>query len=92
VFPLRLLNTRYMVELLVIIVLCALLGWKEYQGRKERRELIQAIVSKNAAELANLQTIDKLRIEPSREEVSPDLIPEQQITDAEWDKFIREQQ
>lgn len=81
-----------MVELLVIVVLCALLGWKEYQGRKERRELIQAIVSKNAAELANLQTIDKLHIEPSKEEANPDLIPEQQLTDEEWGKFIQQQQ
>lgn len=79
-----------MIELLVIIVLCGLLGWKDYQGRKERRELIQAVIAKNAAELANLQTIDKLRIEPVRQD-TPDLIPETQLSDTEWEKILIDQ-
>lgn len=81
-----------MIELFVIVVLCGLLGWKEYQGRKERKELIQAIVSRNAAELANLQYIDKVKLTPEKTNTQTDLTPVDQLSEEDFQKYILEQQ
>lgn len=77
-----------MVDVAVILVLTILLCFKEYQGRKERRELIQAVVARNATELANLQYSDKIKVEMQPENPNPDLTPVEQLNDEEFDTFI----
>ena len=41
------------VLLIVILILCGLLGWKEREGRLERSKLINAILAKNAQDMVN---------------------------------------
>lgn len=74
-----------LILLLVIIVLCVLIGVKEYLATKERNKFINAITSKNAQEQVMLDVGDKVKPEPER---PPDLIPTDNLTDEEFDKYI----
>lgn len=62
-----------MIEIGVIIVLAALLGWKEYSSRKERENLLDALISKDAADMANLKIARKVK-PPRDPELPPDLM------------------
>lgn len=70
----------------VIIVLCLFLAYKEHESNRERSKFINAITSKNATEQAMLDTVDKNKIDTKQPE--PDLIPEQNLTDDQWMKYI----
>lgn len=74
-----------LILLAVIIVLCVLIGVKEYFATKERNKFINAITSKNAGEQAMLDMGDKVKPEPSK---PPDLIPLDNLTDEEYKKYI----
>ncbi len=83
-----------MIEVAVIIALLALLGWEKYQNRLERNKFLNALLSKNANEMANLDMADKTKIEVKPTEplaVPPDLIPESDLPDEEFDKFVTNQ-
>lgn len=76
---------------LVIMTLCGLLGWLDWNNRKERAKLVNAIMSKNASDLASLDFVDK---QPAPKDVSqtpPDLVPFEGLDEEEFDKHIQEQ-
>jgi hypothetical protein len=75
--------------LLVIAVLCGLVGWMDYNNRKERKDLLNMLVAKDNSELVNLTLADKTEIkaEKPREE-KQDLVPLGEITDDEFDEHI----
>lgn len=75
----------------VIAVLVGLIGWMDYNHRLERQKLVNALMAKNAQEQANLDMADKTKIKVENEVqpvIPPDLVPENQMTDEEFDKFV----
>jgi len=72
---------------LVIIALVALIGWQEYNNRKERAKLVNAIIGKNAQEVASLDLADKTEI--TSKTVKPDIIPMENMSDDEWEKALK---
>jgi hypothetical protein len=79
-----------MIELGVITVLIALLGWEKYQNRKERAKMLNLIVAKDVPEAVNLEIADRTKIDV-KEDHEPDLIPESQMDDREFNRRIKEQ-
>jgi len=80
-----------MIELIllaVIVVLCILLAFMEYQNRKERAKFLNALIAKNAQEMQGLEHSDK--IDPNKKSPLPDLIPSENLTDEEWYEKIKE--
>ncbi|MFZ5845296.1 MAG: hypothetical protein ACOY0S_02400 [Patescibacteria group bacterium] len=71
----------------VIVALLAYLGWKEQETRFERNKLINALLAKNATEMANLDLADKTKVEVEKSK-EPDFIPQEDLTDEEWKKAI----
>lgn len=68
-----------MIELgfsLIIIALLGLLAWEKYQNRQERSKFINALMSKNAEEMANLDLSDKTKI---KAETKPRVNPREYI-------------
>ena len=80
----KILNT--MIEAITIIALVILLGWQEYQNRKERAKLFNAILAKNNQEFKELELTDKTSIKVAPNEEVPDLVPTDQLTDEDWEK------
>jgi hypothetical protein len=78
------------VLIIVIIVLCGLLGWEKRENKLERSKFINAILAKNASELANLEFVDKIKPEDTKPPVDP-LVSTAQMDDEEFDKHIQEE-
>ena len=74
---------------LVIVALGVLVGYQEYQGRKEREKLMKMIMSRNVQDLANLELAEKVKeINPNEPLIDPsEFTPESDLTDKEFDKF-----
>jgi hypothetical protein len=76
---------------LVITALVALLAWDRHETRKERDKLMNIIISRTAQDLANLELAEKVtQIDPNPQ-FPPDLVPENELTDEEFQKHIREE-
>lgn len=75
--------------LLVIIVLAGLLAYRERENRIERGKLINALMSKNAAELANLEFVDRVKPQDTKPILDP-MVATADMSDEEFDKFIEE--
>lgn len=73
---------------LVIVALCCLIGWMEYNNRKERKSYLNALLAKNASELVQLDLVDKAQVEVEKPNKLPDLIPESELDDKTWRKHI----
>lgn len=63
----------------VVLILSGLLGWKERESRLERNKLVNALLSKNAQEMVNLELVDKTQIKVKPQE--PDLTPVENLDD-----------
>lgn len=74
--------------LLVILVLCGLLGWKEREARLERSKLINALLAKNAQEMVNLDLADKTQIKVDPPLKEPDFIPPENLSQEDWEKAV----
>ena len=72
---------------LIILALLAFIGWKERETRLLNNKLINALLARNANEMANMDMADKveIKIKPQQE---PDLIP----TDSLPDDYMVEKQ
>ena len=70
----------------VILILCGLLGWKEREGRLERNKLINALLAKNANEMANLDLADKTQIKTEVPQRESDFIPPENLSQKDWEK------
>lgn len=80
------------VLVLVIFGLCGLIGFLEYENRKERAKLVNAIMAKNNQEMVNLTLADHTKVEPVRSSTPPDdLIPTDELSDEMFEKMIAEQ-
>ena len=79
-----------MIELGVIAVLCLLLGWQEYNNRKERKDLVNRIVARNNQELVNLELAENTKVEaPEKVEEPPDFVETNAIPDEEYADIIK---
>ena len=74
--------------IVVILILCGLIGWKEREARLERAKLINAILAKNAQEMANLDLADKTVIKTNVPEKKPDLVPIENLDQETFEKVI----
>lgn len=72
--------------LLVIIVLSGLIGFMDWNNRKERKSLINAIKAHDPVDFANLELADKTKIETKVEE--PDLTPLDEVDDKKFFESI----
>jgi negative regulator of sigma E activity len=75
-----------MIELGVIIALVGLIGWQEYQNRKERNKLMNALMSKNTQDFKELELAERTNIKIKPDNDIPDLIPTDQLSDEDWEK------
>ena len=73
----------------VILILCGLIGWKEREGRIERNKLINAILAKNATEMANLDLADKTQIKAEVPKPS-DFVSPDNLSQKDWEEAIKQ--
>ena len=73
----------------VIIALCSLIGWMEYNNRKERKSLLNAILSKDVSDMVNLELTDKTEIKAEKTR-KHDLVAMEQASGEDFDKAIKE--
>ena len=76
------------VLLFVIVALSGLIGWVDFNNRKERKDLINRLIAKDNQELVNLELADKTKIEAKPEEEKEDLVPLTNMTNDEFDEHI----
>ena len=83
-----------MIELLILTaIIFALMGYHflyEKEERKEREKLTNALISKSVKEFKELEepVVGKTPEEP---QVAEELIPPSQLSDKDFDKFIKEE-
>ena len=73
----------------VIVALCVLIGWQEYQNRKEKNHLINIIISKNTQEVRDLDIAGQTKIKVETKSLEPDFVAESELTDEEFSKAIK---
>ncbi len=71
------------VLLLVIFSLVGLIGFMDYNNRKERAKFLNALMSKNNQEFVNAELTDKTKIEIDKP-VPQDIVPLESVTDEEF--------
>ena len=78
------------IEAIVIIALVVLLGWQEWNNRKERAKMLNAIIGKNFQEIASLDLADKTEIK-AKTEKRPDMTPLENLPEDEFSKIIKKE-
>ena len=81
--------TIEMILLGVILILCGLLAWKEREGRLERNKFINALMSKNAQEMANLDLADKTQIKAEVPNKESDFVSPDNLSQEDWEEAIK---
>lgn len=75
---------------LVIVCLLVFIGWREREIRSERSKFINALLAKNASEMASLEFVDKVKPQDTQPTVDP-LISTADMTDEEFDEHIEKE-
>lgn len=78
-----------LVLLIFIGVLAGLLAWEKHTNKEERDKLINALLSKNAAELRDLEFVAKLP-KQQEEKIPSDFVAIEDLSDEDFDKHIEE--
>lgn len=73
----------------VILIQAVLLGWFEYNSRKERKSMLNAILAKDNQELVNLELADRTQIKAPKEEEYPDFVESDGISDETYAEIIK---
>ena len=74
---------------LIILALLGLLAWQDYNGRKERAKLINALVAKTVNEFRDLELTEKVKPITPPIVKEPDLIHESEISDEKFEEMIK---
>lgn len=80
---------------ILVLALTALLAWEKHQNRQERAKFINALVSKSANEMTNLEMADKTKIKVERgnnnevKDERPNLVPLDNLDDEAFLKAIK---
>ena len=80
-----------MIDLLLGIIILALLGYiayLEYQFKKERKDLIRAIMAKDLTEMTIAESVDKQA--KRKLPLPPAVVESTELSDEEFDKHIKE--
>jgi len=72
---------------LIIIVLLVFISVQEFFNRKERKHLVEIIISKNLQDLGDLEL--KRKINPTTEEEPPEFVPASELSDDKFDEYIK---
>jgi hypothetical protein len=72
----------------VIAILSGLIGWMDWNNRKERKSLVNTIVARSSDELVNLELADKTKVEVNPPKTAEDLVPLGDISDDEFDEHV----
>ena len=72
---------------LVIVALCGLVGWLEWNNRKERAKFLNAVLAKDAQEMVGLDLADKAEIDKVKADEQPDLVHESELSNEEFMKL-----
>ena len=78
-----------MTELVIVIVLCGLMGWIEYNNRKERGKYLNALMSRTNQEFVNAELADKTKVEVKSKK-EDELVPLADLDDEEFMDTIAE--
>ncbi len=71
----------------VVISLCGLIGWLDYNNRKERSKLINALMARTPEQLRDLEFVDK--VQPIKMETEQsDLLPLDKMTDEQFAEMV----
>jgi len=71
----------------VIVALISLIAFMDWNNRKERKSLLNAIKSKDVQDMVNLELADKTKIDLPTEP-QPDIVPTETLTDQEYEDLI----
>jgi predicted negative regulator of RcsB-dependent stress response len=74
---------------LVIVALIVLIGWQEWNNRKERAKLLNAILGKTVQEIASLDLADKTVIKANTDK--PEITPFENMSEEDFGKIIAKQ-
>lgn len=75
---------------LTVFALCALIAWLDWNNRKERSKLVNAIVAKTPEQLRDLEFVEK--VQPANmKPTTPDLTPVEAMSQVEFDTYLEEQ-
>jgi hypothetical protein len=74
--------------LIIIVLLIAFIGYRDYMDRVERKQLIRSIMAKNLTEAVQAEALDKQ--EPIIEK-EPDIVPLETMDQTDFDKMIKKQ-
>jgi len=83
-----------MTEAILIAVIIALLiyiGWDRYLSKQERGKLVNTIVARNAAELANLELAEKTKVEVPKINEYDSLRDMSELSDEEHSEAIKQE-
>lgn len=72
----------------VILILCGYLGWEKREAHLERNKLVNALLAKNAQEMANLDLADKTQIKTQIPQKEPDFINPENLSQEDWERAI----
>ena len=73
---------------LVIATLTVLIGWMDYNNRKERKSYLNALIAKNADEAVQLELAGNTKIE-AKQDKPDDIVPLDSLTDEEFIETIQ---
>jgi len=77
---------------IVIIALLIYIGYKEFNSRQERENLVDIIISKDSDDLTKIRLVKqtKIKVEPEPE---PDLMPidDMDVDSKEFEKVVKEE-
>lgn len=72
---------------IVVIALVSLLAWVDWNNRKERSKLINALMSRTPEQLRDLEFVDKVQ-PPKLDKSEPDLVPADQLSDEDFTEMV----
>ena len=75
----------------IIIVLLIAFGFYVWETNKEKAKLVNALVAKNPEQYRDLTLADKVEHIKQQPMTPPDLVPEQNLSQQEWENAIANQ-
>lgn len=74
---------------LIVLALITMLMWEKWENRKERARFTNALIAKTPEQFRDLELTDKVKpiIPPAQQ--PPDLIPESDLNDKEFEDLIK---
>ena len=75
----------------ISLCLCGLLAWEKNENKKERAKWINAFISKTPEQYRDLELTEKVKPITPPVKTEPDLIPENEAGDKQFEDFINKE-